>query len=149
MRPDIYATCLCTCSPILPYTSFCAQCFLLYQDWDKFLILLMTPKPCRLCSTHHMLHDQFFLNDSTSFLSQCNRLTRDLFHKAFFQWQMTKISDKSADNQSEARISVAYNKNCHLSLMTSFVKPPPELNFIFKGTCVHVVHWQLTGRWLL
>ena len=26
---------------------------------------------------------------------------------------MTKISDKSADNQSGARISVAYNKNCH------------------------------------
>ena len=37
---------------------------------------------------------------------------------------MTKISDKSADNQSEARISVAYNKNCHSSLMTSFVKHP-------------------------
>ena len=51
----------------------------------------------------------------------------DPFHKALFQWQMTKISDKSADNQSEARISVAYNKNCHLSLMTSFVKWGPEL----------------------
>ena len=38
-----------------------------------------------------------------------------------------KISDKSADNQSEARISVAYNKNCHLSPMTSFVKHPPVL----------------------
>ena len=38
---------------------------------------------------------------------------------------MTKISDKSVDNQSEARISVAYNKNCHSSLMTSFVKHPP------------------------
>ena len=47
------------------------------------------------------------------------------FHKAFFQWQMTKISDKSADNQSEARIS-AYNKDCHLSLMTSFVKQGPD-----------------------
>ena len=46
------------------------------------------------------------------------------FTKPFFQWQMTKFSDKSADNQSEARISVAYNKNCHLSLMTSFVKCP-------------------------
>ena len=31
-------------------------------------------------------------------------------HKAFFQWQITKISYKSADNQSEARISVAYYK---------------------------------------
>ena len=40
---------------------------------------------------------------------------------------MTKVIDKSADNQSEARISVAYNKNCHLSLMTSFVKRPPDL----------------------
>ena len=27
------------------------------------------------------------------------------------------FNDKSADSQSEARISVAYNKNCHLSLM--------------------------------
>ena len=40
-------------------------------------------------------------------------------------WKMTNIRDKCADNQSEARISVAYNKNCHLSLMTSFVKRPP------------------------
>ena len=54
---------------------------------------------------------------------------RGVFHKAFFQWQMTKISDKSADNQSETRISVAYNNNCHLSLMTSFVKHPPGLPY--------------------
>ena len=47
---------------------------------------------------------------------------RDPFYEAFFQWKMTNISDKSADNQSEVRILVAYNKNCHLSLMTSFVK---------------------------
>ena len=40
---------------------------------------------------------------------------------------MTKISDKSVDNQSEGRISVTcMNKNCHLSLMKSFVKRPPE-----------------------
>ena len=48
------------------------------------------------------------------------------FTKLFLQWKMTKISDKSADNQSEARISVAYYKNCHLSLMTSFVKRGPD-----------------------
>ena len=30
----------------------------------------------------------------------------------FFRWQMTKLGDKSADNQSEARISRACNKNC-------------------------------------
>ena len=48
------------------------------------------------------------------------------FTKPFFNdRQMTKISDKSADNKSEGRISVAYNKNCHSSLMTSFVKRPP------------------------
>ena len=47
--------------------------------------------------------------------------------QSFFQCQMTNISDKSADNQSEARISVAYNKNCHLSLMTSFVKRGPGI----------------------
>ena len=40
---------------------------------------------------------------------------------------MTKISDKSADNQSEARISVAYNKVCYMSLMTSFVKRHPGM----------------------
>ena len=33
-----------------------------------------------------------------------NSFQYDPFHKAFFQWQMTKVSDKSADNQSEARI---------------------------------------------
>ena len=47
--------------------------------------------------------------------------------QSLFQWQLTKISDKSADNQSEARISVAYYKNCHFSLMASFVKRPPGL----------------------
>ena len=51
----------------------------------------------------------------------CNAYIWDPFHKAFFQSQMTKISDKSVDNQSQASISVAYNKNCYLSLMTSFV----------------------------
>ena len=43
---------------------------------------------------------------------------------------MTKISDKSADNQSEARISVAYNKNFHLAMMTIFVKHPPVFFFL-------------------
>ena len=38
---------------------------------------------------------------------------------------MSKINDESVDIQSEAWISVAYNKNCHLSLMKSFVKRPP------------------------
>ena len=42
---------------------------------------------------------------------------------------MTNISDKSAYNQSEARISVAYNNNGHLSLMISFVKRPPGGRF--------------------
>ena len=56
---------------------------------------------------------------------QLNLGTR--FTKSFFQWQMTQISDKPTDNQSEARISVAYNKNCHLPLMKSFVKRPPDV----------------------
>ena len=38
---------------------------------------------------------------------------------------MKNISDKSADNQSEARISLAINKNCHVLLMISFVKQGP------------------------
>ena len=45
-----------------------------------------------------------------------------VFTKPFFNDQLTKIIDKSADNQLDARIPVAYNKNCHVSLMTSFVK---------------------------
>ena len=57
------------------------------------------------------------------------------FHKAFFEWQMTQISDNSADNQSEARISIAYMKqNCHLSLMTSFVKRPQV--YMYLRTCL-------------
>ena len=47
--------------------------------------------------------------------------------QSLFSMTMTNISDKSFDNQSEARISVAYNNNCHLSLMTSFVKHPPDM----------------------
>ena len=42
---------------------------------------------------------------------------------------MAKISDKSDDNQSEARISVAYNTNCHLSLMKICVKHPPVIEY--------------------
>ena len=57
-------------------------------------------------------------------LDEHDHSTWVVFHKAFFQWQMTQISDKSVDNQSEARILVAYNKNCQLSLMTSCVKHP-------------------------
>ena len=45
----------------------------------------------------------------------------------FSMTKISKISDKSDDNQSEARISVAYNKNGHVSLMTSFVKHPPAV----------------------
>ena len=44
-----------------------------------------------------------------------------------------KCSAKSADNQSEARISVAYNKDCHLSLMTSFVKRGPVVSSFFRN----------------
>ena len=51
-----------------------------------------------------------------------------LFHKAIFQWQMTKISDKFADNQSNAMISVDYNSDCNLFLITSFVKKVPDLH---------------------
>ena len=57
---------------------------------------------------------------------------------------MTTISDKSADNQSEARISLAYNKNCHLSLMTSFVKWGPDAGLSFQDTCRRDIEnsWQ-------
>ena len=61
---------------VVPYTSFCVQCLLLYQGRAKFLIILMIPEHC---STHQYLHaidDQPFLIDSTTFLSQCNRMTR-------------------------------------------------------------------------
>ena len=71
--------------------------------------------------------------------------TRDPFHKAFFQWQMTNISDKSDDNQSEARISITYNNNCHLSLMTCFVKhppPPPVARTLPLYMTPLLCHWQ-------
>ena len=38
---------------VVPYTSFCVQCLLLYQDWAKFVMILMAPEPC---STHQYLH---------------------------------------------------------------------------------------------
>ena len=53
--------------------------------------------------------------------------TGSRFTKPFFNDKLQKISDKSVVNQSEARISVAYNKNSNLSLMTIFVKRPPGL----------------------
>ena len=54
--------------------------------------------------------------------TMCNLGTGTHSTKPFFN---DKISDKSADNQSEARISLAYNKKCHLLLMTSFVNWGP------------------------
>ena len=68
---------------------------------------------------------------------------------------MTKIIDKSADNQSEARISVpvAYNKDCHLSLMKSFVKQAPgqhdrahTLNAAMKSSAVCVAEMSASPR---
>ena len=38
---------------VVPYTSFCVQCLLLYKDWAKFIMILMTPEPC---SAHQYLH---------------------------------------------------------------------------------------------
>ena len=37
---------------VVPYTSFCVDCLLLYQDWAKFVMNLMTPE---FCSTHQYL----------------------------------------------------------------------------------------------
>ena len=41
---------------------------------------------------------------------------------------MTKISDKPADNQSEARISVAYNKNLSFVTDDKFCEKGPRLS---------------------
>ena len=41
MRPDFMAH-----VRVVPCSSFCVQCLLLYQDWAKFLIILMIPEPC-------------------------------------------------------------------------------------------------------
>ena len=38
---------------VVPYIAFCVQCLLLYQDWAKFIMILMTPEPC---SAHQYLH---------------------------------------------------------------------------------------------
>ena len=65
---------------------------------------------------------------------------------------MTKNSDNSANNQSEAKISLAYNRNCHLSLMTRFVKRPPGESRVllssylsFLGLII-VVLWEEVGE---
>ena len=47
--------------------------------------------------------------------------------QSLFSWQITKTSDKSADNQSEARISVAYNIHCHFVADDKFCETPPGL----------------------
>ena len=65
--------------------------------------------------------------------------------QGLFLMKNEKIGDKSANNQSEARISLAYNKNCHLSLMTSFVKWGPEMmgrlyNTCYNGSMVNILH---------
>ena len=41
---DLYATCLC--SPILIFLCTVLVTFKVYQDWAKFLIILMIPEPC-------------------------------------------------------------------------------------------------------
>ena len=75
--------------------------------------------------------------------------------QSLFSMTMTKICDKSANNQSEARISVAYNKDCHLSLMTSFGKRAPEheilknkivcierIDFFYKEVITYMYHHE-------
>ena len=62
LRPDVYATCLC--SPIYLF-------LLLYQDWAKFLIILMTPEPC---SAHQYL--QYAMNMINLFWSIPHRFFR-------------------------------------------------------------------------
>lgn len=55
---------------------------------------------------------------------------RDRFTIPFFRWKITKIISKSADNQSEVKISLAYDKNSRLSLIKSLVKRGPR--FIYS-----------------
>ena len=88
-----------------------------------FYLFINVAKPTSLTSQCHRIKNINISSSTVIILCDRHHLQHlGPFHKAYFQWQITKISDKSADNQSETRISVAYNKNCHLSLMTSFVK---------------------------
>ena len=55
-----------------------------------------------------------------------------VFHKAVFQWKMTQISDKSADNQSEAKLSFVTDD--------TFCETPPGMAFIFTTQKSYVMH---------
>ena len=69
---------------------------------------------------------------------------------------MTKVSDKSSDNQSEARISVAYNTKLSFVTDDKFCETPPwfGMDFLQKllrsvisryGICRPVKESRLTG----
>ena len=49
-----------------------------------------------------------------------------LFHVNWYQWQMPVIYNKSADCQSQARISVAYINYFNCSLIATLMKQGPE-----------------------
>ena len=69
-----------------------------------------------------------------------DQFTRRAFHKAFFQWQMTEISDNSVDNQSVARISVAYKKTVIYHWWQVLWNAPPPPGVYKNGirvTCSH------------
>lgn len=66
-----------------------------------------------------------------------------------FQWQMTKIRDKSADNQW-ARISVAYNKNCHLPIVNNCSESSAlEVYFRCCGCILHVLACSVNAAALI
>ena len=52
---------------VVPYIAFCVQCWLLYQDSAKFIMILMTPQTCSAHQYLHAIYDQLFLIHSTLF----------------------------------------------------------------------------------
>ena len=64
---------------VVPYTSFCVQCFIFTKTWPNFLSFWWFQN-LAIHTNSYMLDNQPFLVDFTPFLSQCNRMTRTQLH---------------------------------------------------------------------
>ena len=124
---------------VVPYTSFCVQSLLLYQDWAIFCIISMMPEPC---STHQYLYARW-----STF--------SDRFHNVSFTMQLhdqnTTLSFNTPQNErnktpSFAVIPTSLGSRVHRPLGLPPLRPGPG------GTSLPLVDprsycWRSYSRW--
>ena len=134
---------------VVPYISFCVHCLLLYQDWAKFIIILMIPEPC---STHQncMLHNQLFSDwfHTVSFTMQSHDQNSSLYSSHRI-WE--NHSNEGENNLNWPNLKAV----CLISFVWCAVYPLDTrweeawtwisgIKFQYKTKCKRIMWWSLT-----